>query len=420
MNKKINILLIMIILLIPQQLFAKYRTEFTTYISVDETYDDNIDLDSTNEKSDWITSISPGIEINIFSQKNSFTLNYSPSIVRYKERDNNNTVRQALSLSLNESISQHIEFNITDTYLKSEDPLEESVDIIGVRRTRNTYQRNTGDTNIRYIFGPSSSFIMGFGSSLLKNEDITIDDGIIIDPYAGYSYWFNTNHGLELNVGYRKANFTSDDNTPPEDDYSGFTEGIVYRYRIDPHSTVFMNYDFTSRNFKGSTTDYDVIDGSVGYEKNVSQDMSYSISAGYFMRFNDMAEDDSGFNADISLTKEINRGTFNLNGRSGWDEAYLESESRGFTKFQSVDSSFNYQVAENINNYVSVSYRQDKDETSRKSKTIRISYGWRWLFSRYFSAILEYSRATRDDDREGEDYSVNRGRFGIEWRQPFR
>jgi hypothetical protein len=414
-------------LLIPQQLFAAFETEFTPSLSISETYDDNIDLDNTDEIDDWMTSISPGITLNIISQKNNFSLNYSPSFVRYKDYDENDTTRHALSFSSNMALSQHVNFNISDRYIKSDDPLEDTEDIIGVRETRNTYQRNNVDANIKFTFGASSDFTLGFSHSWLENDDDTIDDGTISDPYASYTYWFNVKHGLEINAGYTKAEFTRDDGLPPDDDYSGFTEGIGYRYRFDQHSVLSVDFDFTDREFESSmpgygtsTPDYEVYEGTIGYEKSISENMSWNISTGYFIRQDDLDEDDGGFIADISLTKNSNRSSFNLSGRSGWGEASLDSERRGFTKYQSVASSFRYQITENISNNVSVSYRQDKDESSRKSKTIRAGFGCSWTFLRYYSMSLDYSHAVRDDDREIQEYKDNRVMLSIRWSKPYR
>ena len=420
MKNKIIVSVIGLMLLVSQQLFASYETVFTPSLSASETYDDNIDLDNTDETSDWLTAVTLGLDLNILSQKSSFIFNYSPSIVRYKDNDENDTTRHSLSLLSDITMSQHLEFNISDRYLKSDDPLEDTIDIIGVRRTRNTYQRNNGDANFRYTLGPSSLFVLGYRNSWLKNDDKSIDDGNISDPYASYSYWFNVKHGIELDAGYTSADFSRDDGIAPQDDYSGFSEGIGYRYRFDSHSTLLIDFDFTNRDFEGDTTDYEIYEGTVGYEKNVSEDMSYNISAGYFVRQDDFDENDGGFNADISITKNINRGSFTFSGRSGWNEAYLESESRGFTKFQSVTSSFNYQVTENLSNNVSLSYRQDKDDTSRKTKSLRAGYGWNWRFLRYYSMSLEYTCAVRDDDFDSGDYLDNRVMFSLRWSKPYR
>ena len=420
MNKKQIMIILVILLLVPQALWARYQIEITPSLRLSELYDDNIYLNNTDEINDWITSITPGLNLNIFSQKNNFIFNYSPSIVRYKNKDENNTVRQALMFSFNSAVSQRFEFNISDTFLRSEDPLDDTNDIVGVRKTRNIYRRNNGNAGIRYTFGSSNTFMLGVRHAYLKNQDINIDNGTIIDPYAGYTYWFNVKHGLEITAGYTKADFSRDGNTPPGDDYSGFNEGVGYRYRFDPHSTFFVSYDFTTRDFKGNTTDYEVYDGTIGFEKNVSEDMSYNISIGYFIWQNDMDVDDDGFSADISLTKKINRGSFNFSGRSGWSEAYLEAERRGFTKYRQLSSIFNYQVMEKLSNFVSVSYRQDKDNNNRVSKTITVNYGWDWNFFRNYSMSLDYSCSTRDDDLNTDDYMVNRVMFILRWSRPYR
>ncbi|NLA76106.1 MAG: outer membrane beta-barrel protein, partial [Deltaproteobacteria bacterium] len=195
---------------------------------------------------------------------------------------------------------------------------------------------------------------------------------------------------------------------------------IGYRFRYNPQSTFFMHYDFTNRDFKGNTIDYKVYEGTLGLEKNISQDMSYRVSAGYFLRKNDLGEDDDGLNADISFTKTIDRGAFNITGRSGWSEAYLEAESRGFTRYQSVTTSFSYRVTENLSNNISLSYRQDKAEASRKSKTLGTGYGWSWAFLRYYSISLDYTCSVRDDDIDTSDYLVNRVMFSLRWSRPYR
>jgi hypothetical protein len=420
MNSKIILCIFLTILMSCGSVFASYQVEFTPSVSLDTQYDDNIYLYNANEESDWITSLSPGIIFSITSQKNSLSLNYSPSFVRYKERDDNNTTRHSASLSFNQSLSQRLEFNISDTYIKSEDPIEGTEGIISVRTTRNIYSRNSAEANFRYNFGASNLFELGYRHSLLENDDPTIDDGTEEDPYASYLYWFNTKHGLELNAGYTKADFTRDDTSIPDDDYTGSTQGIGYRYRYNPHSTVFMHYDYTDRDFDGFTSDYEVYEGTLGFEKTVSEDMSYNISAGYFIRKNDLDEDDNGFNADISLTKTMNRGSLNISGSSGWDEAYLEAENRGFTKYQSVTSTFNYQATANLSNHISLSYRQDKDEESRKSKTVSAGYGWSWAFLRYYSMSLDYTCSVRDDDQNTDDYLVNRVMFRLRWSRPYR
>ena len=421
MDKKLIILLIISVLLSPQYLFARYQVELTPSVSLEEQYDDNITLEPTNKQSDWITTLSPSLNLGIVSQKNNFSINYTPSIVRYMHKASNKsyTIRHNGSFSFSESLSQHLGFDMSDTYIRSDDPIEQTEGIIGVRRTRKTYQRNDGRAGISYSFGTGDSFLLGYRHRWLDNKDISLVNGTIFDPYANFTYWFNIKHGLELSTGYTKANFKRGGSTLTDNDFSGFNQGVGYRYRINPSTTASVDYGFTNRNFKGSSNDYKVHEASFGISHSLSEDMLYSFSAGYFGYKKDL-RNDNGLIFGISFTKRINRGSLNFSGTSGWNEAYLESEIRGFTKYQQLSSNFSYKVTEKLSSYASLSYRQDKDETGRKSKTIGVDYGWDWAFLRYYSMSLDYSISTRNDDLTTENYMVNRVNLTFKWSKPYR
>jgi predicted porin len=404
---KIGIFLLVSFSLFPSNVFA-VQVDLTPSISVGGQYDDNIDLERDNEKPDYIITISPSFNLNIASEKNNFTIRYSPSVVRYKEEDQNNTVRHSGQLSFREELGENLTFEITDTYLRSEEPIEETEGIIGVRRTRNMYQRNTGSAGMSYTFGPENTLNFGYDHRLLENEDVTLDDGMIFDPFADLAYWFNNKSGIELSTRYTMADFTRDNNTLPGDDYSGIAAGLRYLYRFTPQTTGSIGYNMTRRDFNGPSEDYYVHEGSIGFDHAFSSRTSLAVSAGYFALKNERSENEGGYTYDLVFNKTLERGSLTISGSGGWNEAYLEAERRGQTQYQGLDSRFEYQVAESLTNYSGISYRQDKDAGDRRSKTVRVNYGWRWLFWRYFSVSLDYSCSTRDDDLDTEDYMVNR------------
>ncbi|MGB2764793.1 MAG: hypothetical protein WBC20_10315, partial [Candidatus Aminicenantaceae bacterium] len=134
-----------------------------------QVYDDNIYLEATNEKSDYLTTVSPGINMMISSINRSLSLDYSPTWVYYDEYDENDTVRHAGNLAFWQNIAEHLRFNLTDTYLKSEDPLEDIEEVEGVRSTRDTFYRNTGSASLLYQFGPEDTVTFGYRHNLLEN-----------------------------------------------------------------------------------------------------------------------------------------------------------------------------------------------------------------------------------------------------------
>lgn len=63
---------------------------FKPFLSVREEYDDNIYLTDTNEKSDWITTVSPGFTIEPRTTKHKFTFDYYADLKFFADCDGEN------------------------------------------------------------------------------------------------------------------------------------------------------------------------------------------------------------------------------------------------------------------------------------------------------------------------------------------
>jgi hypothetical protein len=400
--------LLITIFLYPMICMADYRFELTPRISIGQIYDDNIYLEAANEKSDYLTTVSPGINMMISSINRSLSLDYSPTWVYYDEYDENDTVRHAGNLAFWQNIAEHLRFNLTDTYLKSEEPLEETEEVEGVRTTRNTYERNIGSASLLYQFGPEDTLTFGYRHNLLENEDVTLDDGRIQNPFGNMTYWFDKKNGLELNYEFTDATFSRDDGSIPDDDYTGHGAGIRYIYRFTQNTKGSIGYNVTTRDFDGLTEDYDIHEGSIGFEHALSSDISLSLGGGYFTQKNERSDDEAGYLYNASLAKRFERGSFSIGAQSGWDEAYLEAERRGFTRYWSADSRLEYRFMQGLNAYARGAYRRDKDSADREWKTLSANCGVTLMFMRWFSLSLGYLYAQRDDDIDVEDYTDNR------------
>ena len=407
-SSKVWVLLMALVLLLPAVGRADYRVEMIPRISLSEVYDDNINLDSTNEKSDYITTLSPGIDLRITSPKTSLTLDYAPAWVWYDKNDQYDTTRHTGVLDIGHSISQRLTFNFSDTYTKSEEPLEEDEEVESARTTRNTYQRNTGTARLGYQFGPEDNAGVGYSHNLLLNEDPALDDGSIQNLSGDISYWFNIENGIQLNYGFTKAIFWRDDGGLSDDDYDGNEAGITYIRRFSRQTRASAGYDFTNRNFEGATEDYKVHEVGIDLGHEFSPDLSLNLGAGRFWQHNDISENETGYTYRASMEKRFNRGSFSVGGAGGWDEAYLEAERRGFTRFWSANARVEYQLLERVTCYAGASFRHDRDSFNRDWETVRGNGGLRLAFLRWFSLGLDYSYADRNDDVDTEDYKVNR------------
>jgi hypothetical protein len=408
MRNKLILFLASCICLVPSFSYAVGNFEFTPSISIGELYDDNIDLTETNQRADWITTLSPGINLNLVSEKNNFSLNYSPSIVRYKNEDHNNTIRHSGALIFNENFTNHFSVSLGDTLTRSEDPIEQTQGIYGLRRTRSIYIRNNSTAGIRYLFGPENILNLNLNYSLLNNKDVALEDNNDLNPSVDMTYWFNVNNGVELNYQYTQIKYSRDDNGITSDNLSGNTSSIKYQYRFNSHTTAFLSYTLNTREFENQINNYDIHNGYIGLTQSFSTQSNFSLSGGYFKLKNKVGSDDNGYSFALTWTKSFEKGSLSLGGSGGWREGFLEAERQGLLKYWSSTTSFEYQIYQRLINHVSLSYMNEKDEQDNKYSLYSVSYGLRTSFLQWYSLAIDYFRSTRKDDIKINSYNDNR------------
>jgi hypothetical protein len=411
-TRLLTITLFLLCLSVPVDSPAQYRVELTPSISLQEEYNDNLFLDNTDRQSDYITTVSPGVGLKFSSEQTNLGFRYSPTFVYYAKTDLDTEVRHSAALDFTQDLSDRLQFQVIDTFLRSEQPIEPIESFVGetsVRRDRQPYWRNRGETALHYSFGPEDKVSMGYRQEDLRNRADDVDDGRIRTPFLRLTYWFDLRNGMELDYAYTKASFWREDASVAGDDYTGHASGGRYIRRFSPHTSGSLGYTYTTRRFDGVTEDYDVHNGSVGLDHRFSPDLSLSATVGYFVHQREGSEDTDGPSYNLSLVKRFDRGRFTLGGSGGWREEYLEAEARGFVRYWGIDSSVEYQISERLKGYVNGSYVLSKDdEENRDWKTWRAGGGLSWPLLRWLSVSLDYTRTQRIDDLEEDEFTENR------------
>ena len=387
---------------------GKSKVELLPMITVTQVYDDNIFLDRTNKKSDYTTTVSPQIGFSITSETNNLRFNYAPTFVYYNENSDKNTVRHRASLNLGQQFGKFLKLNLSETYYRTEQPFEIDRETQIVRRTRNTYERSDASASVNYRFGPSENLSFGYNHSLLENEDPSIDDGITRGPFAKLSYWFNANNEMELDYRYTEGEFNRDDGFPAGDDFESHITGIRYIRRFGQRTTVSINYGLTIREFKGASEDYRIHNSGVGFSHTFSARTSLSANIGYFIQERDVSGDTDGLSFSTSINRRIERGNISFSASAGQTEEFLEAERRGFTRYRSLNSRFNYQLLKKTNSYAGISYRHNSSAAGVEDETYQGTLGLRMRFYQYFSAGMDYAYRKRNSDNTNNEYVDNR------------
>jgi hypothetical protein len=409
MTNKVIIFFTAFFCIIPSVLSAKYQFEVTPSISIAENYDDNIDLTKNNLKSDWITSISPKVDLNIKSETSKISLSYAPILIRYKNEDQRNTIGHSGTLIIGGNLSNKLLYEFEETYLMSDDPIEQTEGIYDIRHNRNSYQRNSEGVNTTFIFGPDDAVKCGYNYSFLKNKDSSLYDNKYSNPVVALTFGVNKKNKIEFNYGYVLANFSRDDKNVPGNNYSGNAITTKYTYRLNSISTTSFAYSLNTRSFDNSLENYNVHHGTIDFTHSFSGGSTISLIGGYFLVKNKFLSDDNGYSCDISFTKNFSRVGFSISGSEGWREGYLEADRMGLLKYLWVDSKFSYQATEKLKNNASIFYMSSKQESDgRRFKTYNAHYGWTLSFFRWYALSIDYSHEGRNDDVDLYDFVDNR------------
>ena len=385
--------------------------ELRTFITLGETYDDNISLTPINEESDYITTISPGISLDRVTQTSDLMFQYAPTFTFYARGTRENRIRHNGTLSYIQGLTEHLNFNLSDTYTLSDEPTEEIREegdpIESARRGGQAYQRNNFRTSLNYQFGPEDTLSCGYSNSLLIDDNPNVSDRMSHNPFANITYRLGMRNVLTVDYGYTKLVYSNDEVTTVNDEFDGHDVTSRYIRRFSEYTSVSCVYRYTRRDFEISGRDYQIHDWFIGLDHAFSEHWDISVGGGSSHTQSEGSPSESDPLANFSLSKRFERGSFSFGVRGGWDERYLAADATGLTRFASTNAGLSYQLAERVNSSVNIGYRWNQDEIGEKWENYSGGCGLGWPILRWLSLSLNYSYTQRNDERETANYSRN-------------
>ena len=412
---------------------SNYRVKITPKISIREEYDDNIFLVKENTDADWITTVSPGFEIDIESDKNGLELDYTFGWVRYYNNTSNDNMRHSGRLKFWQKLTEHLKLNIEDRYLKSDDIFDEDLSPTlpsqRVANNRSRYQRNDATANLEYDFGPRSRFTTGYVYNILDNEDPNLEDMTEKGPFVGLSHWFDNKNSIDFDYRFAEYEYTQKGISEARPNIEVQETGFIYSHRFSERVKPFLSYRIYHQNFMGIEKSYWIhnFGGGIGYA--FSQKTSFDIFLGGYYPSGDTTTD-PGMTFTALLKRDFRRGSFSLGADTGWDTGFTEVIPRGFTRYYGGLAQFDYQIMEKLGVYADTSYRQNRypsdeldiiggyDPSDDKTYTGRCGLNYR--FYQWFSLDLSYTYRQRFSDDPDNEFVDNRFMLRFNAAKPFR
>jgi len=409
------------ILLFTSPSFA-FQATFTPRISVNEEYTDNLFLSDENKEHDYITTVSPGFTAELLGKNIGATLSYDPGYTFYDRYSENDTWRHNARFSGWAEITKNTRLDVSDSFLRTEDPLTEA-DIVAlrvkdataqidntVRRDRQTYCTNSAKINLTHKFRENNSFNLGYTHYILENEDETIEDKESHNPSIGLIYWFSPHWGFDTDISYINAKFDT------SDDYDEWKGTLKLLKKISRQLEGSVGYTHTTVNHNGDTEDYQTYNPFAGVTYSIAKDTSLSFDAGYFIHDNKNSASDSGLTSNLDLAITRKRFSINLMGTSGHEESSSGAENLGYNKYQEAGGSASYELTRHVSGNIFGSFRDSKYKalvTAREDKTTRCGLGLTIKPLTWMTIGISYTYQSVDSTIDTNDYDENCGLIKI-------
>lgn len=350
-------------------------------LSLAEEYNDNIRLTRENRESDFITRISPGLDLSLRLPKGEAGLGYAATFNRYSKNEGEDSTSHRFSGRGSFVLSERLTLSVSDVFVKS----RETIDTIGV---------------VGYHWSPWFTVIgpQGVPVGSVRFEEPTL--GLIREKReltvnminSTLSYQINPQMAATLGLGYTSSDYEQDDAS----DLRSPSAALSLSYRIGERTTASANAKYTVFDYKGRS-DADSQDYTLGLSYKVSPTLDANASGGISLtEIDDTGRRSTGFTGGVSLTKRYERGAATV----GFRQAVISGVSDGEPlRSQAYTFRVTRELAERWKGGVFLSFTKYKslETASRKTDELRAGGDLSYRILPWADAALSYSYARLDD-----------------------
>ena len=344
-------------------------------LEVEQVYDDNIFLESTNEQHDLITLTRPGIQFFLPIRDHSLDLGYFAELSVFSDNSQENYQNQTLNAGGNLNFPGGLYFEVRDIYRDTTDPSSSAEQSDLDPRTRK--KMNTVLSTLGYKLGEKSTAELGFSYYTLDYEDTNYDnlDRSEVTGRGTYFYKFWPKASILFEFVHSSNMFDQLAKTDPQDDSKAYE--INTGLRFDPDAKL-----------RG--------DVRVGYERRdfetIDDDDNLVFSAGLTWL------PTPKFTGRISFSRSIE------NSESSTDEFYRHNQ---------VSVGVTHKFTDKLYGSVDFTYYKDDYNTDREDENAVEVVEAGYYFKEWLRVFVKYERQDLDSTINLNDYEDNRVSFGI-------
>jgi len=409
---------------------------FQPYITVQEEYNNNIDLTATHKRDDYITTISPGLRFSTSPRspvtrefrraptaedKFGVDLDLRGGFVIYAKEEDNNYISLNGTLNAWYALTQNLNFRVRDYLIRSDETRETDYsatalpgqNLLSRTNRRVTYYRNVVEPSLEYRFGRENLIAVNYRNNVYEIKSRIYEDSMenYINPRL--TYWLNIRNGVSFEYGLILGDFQR------SPDFVGHMGMGRYTYRFNPRTSIFGEYTQLWRDFDSPSIDYVVYRPSIGIEHALTSTLSGRAQLGYFWQDPNRGSTTNGFSYNVSLTQRAERTTYTASFQGGYTEDYFTAENLGFNKYHRAIGRITHQLLQRMTVGFSGSYEWAKFSGSVIEVKKPIDQIWAiggdtsYQILRWLTVSLDASHRENHSNISDRDYSEYRGIFRI-------
>lgn len=353
--KRYTVLMIFLLLFFPVKTVMAYEYTLGVSLSLSEEYNDNIFLERSDRKSDFITYLSPGLDFSLKSINSELRLGYSPAFSYYSSHNELNSAAHRFTANGIFTLSERLSFTLTDTFVKSSELRDiRTVPDLGPITGRIERTLHTVGGSISYSLRDNLSYTLGASYSDADYKEPGISEVKTYSGNMGLNYRRSERTTLSANVRYVKYDYNLNSDATGQD----YTLGVTYR--LTPTLTV--------RATAGATN----------------------------TKIEDTGGSDTGFVGGVDFTKTFEKGEAALSYRQS---VIAGVENGGPLRTQTASLSLRRPITNKLNASVSASYNKFKSVRISNVDTDEISFGTDLTYNLrpWAGLALSYSYVNSDD-----------------------
>jgi hypothetical protein len=408
---------------------AAAETTITPSLTISEEYTDNVDQDATGAREEFITVVSPRIDLNMQQQRYQANFSYSPGFTLYHRDEDSDAVRHNATALISAQLTQQTELMLTDSYVRTDEPRTtlEDDEVYGewidptLRRGRETWYSNTAGVSLNHRFGQEDSFGIGYRHRMLENDDPVLEDSQRHTMHANLAYWFNAAYGFSTHLSYARGLFDSVNQgsvAAANDDLKEYQGTLRAIHRLGRHFQYFLRYSHTKTEYDGVTPDYIIYDPGLGFSWGINPTTTLDFDLGYFFQDREGVDEESGPSFSGRLQKAFKRGSLGLSVEGGYQEASYGAENLGLDIYYQTEVSATYELTRQLALTADVGYQYNKyvnTTPQRKDDVYQTAIGLRYRPAalRWLSLALTGRRYEVQSTDPDNDLSENSVMFSI-------